>query len=556
MQTVIARDVQDKVHFYEAILSRENSTLASRRRRRQSPSARVVRSVQDLRAALENKTSRHWRCLNSTSTLPQRSQTLPPSSRRRDAVAASSSSTPAPLARSMSTLDQSLKDIRRQQLVGRLSRHASSAASSAAGAASSTGAAPYLKLVKKGDVVKKCQLFDAAGARRLLARRRSLPLLTPAPASPPTPPLPPPPSKTTPSAASKATTSASKVRTHEMGDVPFTKRRLEEARRGASRRLGGGGGGAAGAWSSTPTLSAVPPHVYHWARTRFLNDAGVDSKKQVSFPNIGAAVAAAAAAAAAADQRSLSSRRSSEDGGQRRRRTIDFTVVKPTLLSSARLALRQQQNDAAAAAAAAAAAKSAPTTLAGAASRRATPAWYSDVHCSPSVFAEHRSVFSPAPASASAPLSPPPSKAANSVLSKTPLVRSTGNLSICGLHKPPTPASPPASTSNAKATPASASAAAAAASSKKAKEEATGSGAGDAEADAGGVKEKATPKETTPFDPRLHQPTFRYTPAPPTVRSRVTDLYATYPRRRAGGANYRPPRPPPPADALPAGAAS
>ena len=549
VQTVIHRDVHDKVKFFEKVI-----TQSSPNRRALTALAhpiRIVRSVSDLRTALEDKCGERSdaRSTRQTNRAPKRSQTLPSrkstssstasgiiiKKREPDAKNVIEKHERALSSRTMSAFD-SMKDLRQSQLISRLKTQAAEPTESDEQRYGRT----YLNLVKKGEVVKKCQYFnqhsdkrEGPSARKLLSRRRSLPLLIPV----------------------KACHSKTVIKTQEVGDVRSMKRRYEEGKNRSKR---------SDKWNgffkctSTPALDGkVGPH-FSWTR-RF---GSGNAKKQVSFPNI---------VFPPVDQ--LSSRRPSDDlSGQRRsaaKKMIDFTRVKPTLLSSARLALRQAQSTPA---------NSPPTSTNKKISyprvdrqriTRSTPTWYSDVHCSPTAFAEHRSVFSPAP--------PHNRSTGNlSVTSDRAVTSPTGTLNRLGSHWPIGHSSQRSSIvspvlsnrSNSDAAPAdkSKSSAPAATQAQASGKTLTSSGAKSGETDdadrksskesdsktsippkvdSSTVNPVASGSATSSFDPTLHQPKFRYTPTPPSIRSRIYDLYATYPRRRGG---YRPPRPPLPAN--------
>ena len=408
VQTVIQRDVRRKVDFFEKVIAGEDpndSTVEVVPFR--SSAAHGSRSVSDLRRSASTIIRRH-----PSSTL-QRSATGP---RRAHSLSVRSS----------------MNDLRLHRM---LERSYGRRTPPGGGASADRS---YLNLVRRGDVVKKCQYFDSVPVSR----------------SPSTSPIRRLPggsigSRSMPDSLplwSAADVFGSRNKTvikgQEVGDVSFMKRRYEPPRRPLSTR------------ASTPTLS---PSGHGWSRRLLAAAAAAAAaKKQVSFPSAG-----------------------SSNGSTGSGKKLDFTRVKPTLLSSARLALIRQQ----------------------------TATTKSDL----------------SPLSSNRPKT--------TTASPTMSHRSASQGSICSRRSA---SSPQLQTTTVPA----ATAAAAPQQPPKQTEDAP-------------TTSKAT-GAVTKFDPSLHQPTYRYTPPPPsaTVADRsVYDLYATYPRCRSSATS--PNRPPLPANWVP-----
>ena len=399
VQTVIQRDVRRKVDFFEKVIAGEdpNDSTVEIVPFRHQPSG--SRSVSDLRRSASTIIRRHpSSTLQRSATGPRRSQSL--------------------------SVRSSMNDLRLHRMLERsYGRRTPPSGGNSADRS-------YLNLVRRGDVVKKCQYFDSvpvsrspstSPTRRFRSMPDSLPLWS--------------------AADVFGSRNKTVIKGQEVGDVSFIKRRYEPpSRRPLSTR------------ASTPTLL---PSGHGWSRRLLAAAAAAAAaKKQVSFPSAG-----------------------SSTGSTGSGKKLDFTRVKPTLLSSARLALIRQQT------AASAGPKTESRPVQNTKNVTASPTMSHRSVSQGSVCSRRstsspqlQQVSNPPPAASAAPQQPP--------------------------KQPETPAPPPA-------------------------EEA---------------------KAVAKFDPSLHQPTYRYTPPPPSaVVGRSVYDYATYPRCRSSSA-ASPTRPPLPTD--------
>lgn len=516
VQTVIHRDVQKKVDFFEKVIADSVGDPCDAG----VVPFRTTQSVSDLRRSASTLVGRRR---TRSVIVPQRSQSL---SLQRPGSSASAY--------------ESMTDIRLSQLMDRVKSLSPSPSGRRSSPGSvSGGGAHYLNLVKKGDVVKKCQYFSSPRVDQQVEKSEQQ---TPAQkqSRPVTPQLS---SRSVPdslplwSATEKFNRNKTVIKGQEMGDVSFIKRRYEQEQpRNRFRSQFGS--------ASTPSLQdGGMSGSFSWSRR-----LAAAANKRVSFPTFSSYSRAG-------------SRAGSDTGSRCGGKKLDFTRVKPTLLSSARLALRQAQTAAD------------PTahqhTIAGRISRPATRSSsaaggsYSDIPstissvmlpsntyttttaanqtskiivASPDMslkstsegsIRSRRSMSSPLPAIPVSAASVPPNAAAkpSGTITK-PLSESTVPHSVA---KESSSAKPPTSSKVAIAPSPS-----------------THTPEGDCQPLA------SSSSHTGTFDPSMHQPTYRYTPPPPRSGGRpnrinsIYDSYATYPRHRAG--MQSPSRPPLPAE--------
>ncbi|XP_057369215.1 uncharacterized protein LOC130690233 [Daphnia carinata] len=516
VQTVIHRDVQKKVDFFEKVIADsagDPSDLAI-------VPFRTTQSVNDLRRSASTLVGRRR---TRSVIVPQRSQSL---SLHRPASAASTYG--------------SMTDVRLGQLMDRVKCLSPSPCGRRSSPGSvSGGGSHYLNLVKKGDVVKKCQYFSSPRVDQQNHPPAQQPKTGQKQSRPVTPQLS---SRSVPdslplwSAAEKFNRNKTVIKGQEMGDVSFMKRRYEqEPPRNRFRSQFGS--------TSTPSLQdGGTSGSFSWSRR-----LAAAANKRVSFPNFSSPSRAG-------------SRAGSDTGSRSGGKKLDFTRVKPTLLSSARLALRQAQTAAD------------PTAhqhiIGGRTSRPVTRSSsagggsYSDIPSTVSSFIlpsnnhttttagnttskmtvaspdmslkstsdqgsirSRRSMSSPLPAipvsAASAPANAAASASGVNVVK--PNAESSATQKECNSAKPPTSGKAVTAQSPSAQTP---------------------------EGDYQALGSSSSHAGTT-FDPSMHQPVYRYTPPPPRTGGRpnkihsVYDLYATYPRQRAG--MQSPTRPPLPA---------
>ena len=517
VQTVIHRDVQKKVDFFEKVIADsagDPSDLAI-------IPFRTTQSVSDLRRSASTLVGRR----RTRGAVPQRSQSL---SLRRPGSAASVGS---------------MTDLRLHQLMDRVKTPSPSPGRKSPGSLSGVGG-NYLNLVKRGDVVKKCQLFNSPREeqekqQQQQQQQQQKQQQKPRPATPQLSSRSVPDSLPLWSAAEKFNRNKTVIKGQEMGDVSFMKRRYEqEPPRNRFRSQFGS--------TSTPSLQdgGAAGGGFSWSR-RFAAAA----KKQVSFPSFSSFNRAGSRNGSDAGSRS--------GGGKK----MDFTRVKPTLLSSARLALRQAQTAADPTAhshsnggrnsrsttrnssAAGGSITDLPSTQSSTISHSRTTTTTAQSHLTKTVAASpamslrsasegsirsRRSMTSPLPAppvsAATAPntsgATPATSSAAQPTTESTPRQTAAGESSS---------AKPPLSVKTS------------------AQQPSTSTGPtpeGDYQPVASG--------HSGTFDPSMHQPVYRYTPPPPRTGGRpnkihsVYDLYGTYPRQRAG--MQSPSRPPLPSE--------
>ena len=516
VQTVIHRDVQRKVDFFEKVIA--DSTPDP------SDSAvipfRSSRSVNDLRRSASTLVGRR----RTRSSVPQRSQSL---SFRRPVSSCSMSG--------------SMTDLRLHQLMERAKSPSPSPTGRKSPASLSGVGGNYLNLVKRGDVVKKCQYFNAATDNQQIKR-------------PVTPQLS---SRSVPDSLpfwSAATTekphrNKTVIKGQEKGDVSFMKRRYEPSEQPPTRNR------FRSQFLSTPSL---PDGHYSWSRRMAAAAAAASSKKQVSFPNFSSFNRAGSRSGSDAGSRSGGS------GGKK----MDFTRVKPTLLSSARLAHRQAQTAAdptvhqhsngrmsrpttrngnpgtgggstsdlpSTVASSVASLSFINRTTATSVTTTAGSNFATKTVASPTMSlrsASEGSIRSPRSVS-----SPPPVQVVSSAATTT--VQS------------PVVSSNPATTSTPAATSESApiSAVKSEASKISVTEKKTVPSNSEGDHPSTEVVSRSSPAANK-FDPSLHQPVYRYTPPPPRSSGRPNriqsayDLYGTYPRHRL----QSPSRPPLPAE--------
>lgn len=286
VQTVIQRDVQQKVDFFEKVIA-DSSIFGDPTEGGVVPFRPVSKSVSDLRRSSSSIVSR--RRSGSCATSPQRSHSLS-------------------LHRPGSSAAGSAADLRFSQLMERL--RTPSPSPSAKG--------HYLTLVKAGDVGKKCQYFARQSSCSPVRRQRpeqqqqqqQLPQQQHAGRQPKRS-VTPISSRSAPDLlgdGAKFNRNKTVIKGQEMGDVSFIKRRYEQ--RGSSSSSSPLRPASGRYSQSTPTLAPG------W-RARL---AAAASRKQVSFPFM-----------------------FNKTGRTGNGKKLDFTRVKPTLLSSARLAFRQAQ---------------------------------------------------------------------------------------------------------------------------------------------------------------------------------------------------------------------
>jgi len=236
VQTVIQRDVQQKVDFFEKVIAESSDPTEAG----VVPFRSVSKSVNDLRRSSSSISQIRRRSCSSRSITPQRSQSL----------------SVRPISSCYSG-GGSAADLRFSQLMERLRTPSPSSGSRG----------NYLNLVKRGDVDKKCQYFIQASSSQQQQHQR--PTSRPSSRST-TPQLS---SRSVPdslplwSAAEKFNKNKTVIKGQEMGDVSYIKRRYEQQH--GQPFLAGGRYS-----QSTPTLTPG------W-RARL---AAAASKKQVSFP--------------------------------------------------------------------------------------------------------------------------------------------------------------------------------------------------------------------------------------------------------------------------------
>ncbi|XP_045028954.1 serine/arginine repetitive matrix protein 2 isoform X5 [Daphnia magna] len=509
VQTVIHRDVQKKVDFFEKVIADSVGDPCDAG----VVPFRTTQSVSDLRRSASTLVGRRR---TRSVVVPQRSQSL---SLHRPGSAASAYG--------------SMTDVRLSQLMDRVKSLSPSPSGRRSSPGSvSGGGSHYLNLVKKGDVEKKCQYFSSPrvdqqnqqAQQQRAAQKQSRPV---------TPQLS---SRSVPdslplwSAAEKFNRNKTVIKGQEMGDVSFIKRRYEQEQpRNRFRSQFGS--------TSTPSLQdGGTSGSFSWSRR-----LAAAANKRVSFPNFSSPSRAG-------------SRAGSDTGSRSGGKKLDFTRVKPTLLSSARLALRQAQTAAD------------PTahhhTIGGRMSRPVTRTSsaagggsYSDI---PSTISSvilasnnHTTTTAGNPTSKTTVASPDMSLKSTSEGS----IRSRRSMSS------PLPAIPviAANPSGANVKPttettathfvAKESGSAKPPTSSKATPTAQSPSAQTPEGDYQALASSSS--HTGTFDPSMHQPTYRYTPPPPRSGGRpnrinsIYDSYATYPRHRAG--MQSPTRPPLPA---------
>lgn len=558
VQTVIHRDVQKKVDFFEKVIA--DSTPD------QSDMAvvpfRSTQSVSDLRRSASTLVGRRrTRC-----AVPQRSQSLS-------------------LGRPNSSCSTwgSMTDLRLHQLMDRVKSPSPSPQGRKSPASLSGVGGNYLNLVKRGDVVKKCQYFNSPRDQSptptpttTTTRSRSQPKTN----RPTTPQLS---SRSVPdslplwsaqlenhSNQPKFNRNKTVIKGQEMGDVSFIKRRYEQEEAPARNRF-------RTRFTSTSTPS-LPDGGYSWSR-RY---AAANSKKQVSFPNFSSFSRAGSRNGSDAGSRSGGG----GGGGGGGLKKLDFTRVKPTLLSSARLALRQAQTAADPTAhhhSSSAGRMSRPvtrsSTLTGG-SNSDIPSTQSSVTMSnasrttatvttaTTAGSITKTVSSPAMSLRSASEGSIRSRRSMSSPLPAPPVSCESTVTTNHLPPPPPPVAATTSTTSTPSTsrhdpPASSRSIGQTASPRPAPTESSQSTTSSSKAVAGTSKVPVNTQgdyqpvanntgQSGKFDPSLHQPVYRYTPPPPRAGGRpnrihsVYDLYATYPRNRSG--MQSPSRPPLPAE--------
>jgi hypothetical protein len=520
VQTVIHRDVQKKVDFFEKVIADsvgDPCDLAV-------VPFRTTQSVNDLRRSASTLVGRRrTRC----AVVPQRSQSL---SLQRPGSSASAYG--------------SMTDLRLHQLMDRVKSSSPSPSGRRSSPGSvSGGGSHYINLVKKGDVVKKCQYFSSPRVDQPSQQQQQQPQQqkpVQRQSRPATPQLS---SRSVPdslplwSATEKFNRNKTVIKGQEMGDVSFIKRRYEQEQpRNRFRSQFGS--------ASTPSLQdGGASGSFSWSRR-----LAAAANKRVSFPNFSSLSRAG-------------SRNGSDAGSRSGGKKMDFTRVKPTLLSSARLALRQAQTAADPTAhqhtiggrisrpitrnssAAGGSYNDIPSTLSSVLPLSNTQTTTTATHsttkttvASPDMsfkstsegsIRSRRSMSSPLPA---IPVST--SAAASNVTPNPP-----GNTQSETAHSKAVPKE----SISAKMTPASKPAATQ-----------SSSPVGHVTPEADYQPVASSTSHSGNFDPSMHQPIYRYTPPPPRSGGRsnrihsVYDLYATYPRQRAG--MQSPSRPPLPAE--------
>ena len=525
VKTVIHRDVQKKVHFFEKVIADsvgDPCDLAV-------VPFRTTQSVNDLRRSASTLVGRRrTRC----AVVPQRSQSLS-------------------LQRPGSSLSAfgSMTDLRLHQLMDRVKSSSPSPSGRRSSPGSvSGGGGHYINLVKRGDVVKKCQYFSSPRVDQPSQEQPQQQQQKPAQkqSRPCTPQLS---SRSVPdslplwSATEKFNRNKTVIKGQEMGDVNFMKRRYEQEQpRNRFRSQFGS--------ASTPSLQdGGTSGSFSWSRR-----LAAAANKRVSFPNFSSLSRAG-------------SRTGSDAGSRSGGKKLDFTRVKPTLLSSARLALRQAQTAAD------------PTahhhTIGGRTSRpitrnsSAAGGSYNDI---PSTLS---SVVPSSNTQTTTITSAVNSTTKTTVASPDMSFKSTSEGSIRSrrsmsspLPAIPAPSTPAAAASNvtpsgnaqstsetakSKTVPKESSSAKTTTSSKPAAAaHQSSSPSGPITPDADYQPVASSTSHSGNFDPSMHQPIYRYTPPPPRSGGRpnrihsVYDLYATYPRHGAG--MQSPSRPPLPAE--------